>query len=127
MNPPGQAEMPFTELDLHHLTGRANWVAERASLSETQLEALVTLIKHPMSPEKRETFKFCLNEFVARYVENLTKRSTTLERLGQLNLQRRWSYRSPFERGPKLSTMVRDCPSSEFFGQRAPASTPRGP
>ncbi len=37
MNPPGQAEMPFTELDLHHLTGRANWVAERASLSETGL------------------------------------------------------------------------------------------
>ena len=57
MNPPGQAEMPFTELDIHHLTGRANWVAERASLSETQLEALVTLVKHPMSPERRELIR----------------------------------------------------------------------
>ena len=66
MNPPGQAEMPFTELDLHHLTGRANWAAERASLSETQLEALATLINHPMSPEKREAFKFRLNELVAQ-------------------------------------------------------------
>ncbi len=61
-----------------------------------------------MSPEKREAFKFWLNELVAQYVENLTKRSTTRERLGQLNRQRRWSYRSPFERGPKLSTLVRD-------------------
>ena len=108
MNPPGQAEMPFTELDLHHLTVRANWVVGRASLSETQLEALVALIKHPMSPEMRETFKFWLNEIVAQYVENLAKRSTTLDKLDQLNLQRRWSYRSPFERGPKLSTLVRD-------------------
>lgn len=103
-----QAETPLTELDLHRLTGRAGWVAERASLSEMQLETLAALVKHPMSPEKQSELKFWLNEFFAQYIENLTKRAETLEKLGQHNSIARWAYKNPLLRRPKLSTLVRD-------------------
>ncbi len=108
MNPQDRAETPLTELDLHRLTGRAGWVAERASLSEAQLDALAALVKHPMSPEKQSEFKFWLNEFFAQYIENLTKRVETLEKMGQHNSIARWAYKNPRLRRPKLSTLVRD-------------------
>lgn len=108
MSSQDRAETSLTELDLHRLTGRAGWVAERASLSETQLDALAALVKHPLSPEKQSEFKFWLNEFFAQYIENLTKRVETLENLGQHNSIARWAYENPLLRRPKLSTLVRD-------------------
>lgn len=100
--------MTFSELDLHRLTGRAGWAAERAALSETQGASLVALVKYPMSSERRKAFKFWLNEIFAQYVENFAKRTEMLQWLGSHGARARSACENAFERGPKLSTLVRD-------------------
>ena len=99
--------MIFSEADLHRVTGRAGWVADRAALSEVQLDTLVALVKHPMSWEQRAELKCWLNEVFAQYVESLTRRAQMLETLSRHSMSARWMYENPHIRRPKLSTLAK--------------------
>ncbi len=99
--------MIFSEADLHRVTGRAGWIAERATLKGAQLDTLVALVKHPMSWEQRAELKCWLNEVFAQYVESHTKRAQMLKTLSRHSASARWMYDNPHVRRPKLSTLAK--------------------
>ncbi len=100
------APITFDKADLQRLTGRCGWTADRAALSEDQLDSLVTLAKSPRPSEQSADFKFWLNEIVAQYVGARLKRAQMLKTLSHLNISARWMYENPHIRRPKLTTLA---------------------
>ena len=98
--------MNFTEADIYGLLDHAGWVAERASLSERELETLVAIVKHPIPDDRRVEFKVWLNRLFARHAGNLRARRDIMQKVRGSSSER-GRYYSSTRRNLKLSTVVR--------------------
>lgn len=104
----GQYVMKFTEPDLHNMSDEGRWSAECASLTDSQFDELLAIVKHPIPVDTRVEFKIWLNRLFASYVDCI-RQQERIERRGTAPRSRPGSDDSyTKERRSKLSTRVRD-------------------